>query len=160
MEGNLMKRAVVYVMLSVFLVSVLSASVSAPITKTYTPSLSVTFGRVISQKTISSFLEAVAKFEGTLQAYSSSQGNSELEEQLTLASEDLITSGETLDAELKEIYSSLSPEKQSAILEIYSSLDLYFEELDDKTDQISKELDRQILDGLDFGGMFDGIDLT
>jgi cell shape-determining protein MreC len=155
-----MKRTFVFVILAVFLLSVLSASVSAPITKTYTPSLSVTFGRVVSQKTFSSFLEAVAKFEGTLQAYSSSQGNPELEEQFTLASEDLIASAEALDAELIEIYSTLSPEQQSAILEIYSSLDSYFEELDYKIDQISKELDRQILDGLDFGGMFDGLDLT
>jgi cell shape-determining protein MreC len=153
-----MKRAIVFVMLAVFLVCVMSSAASAAIMGSWVPSIS-TVRTTSATKPFSSVIDAVAKFEGTLQAYSTNQ-NPYLEEQLLLASEDLITSAESLDAELTEIYSSLSPEQQSAILEIYSSLDSFFEELDVKTDQISKELDRQILDGIDFGGMFENFDLT
>jgi cell shape-determining protein MreC len=154
-----MKRPMVLIILALFLVSMMSSTASAAILGTWVPSLSTT--RIgTASGSFSSVIDAVFKFEGTLQAYSSSQANPKLEEQLTLASEDLITSAESLDAELTEIYSSLSPEQQSAILEIYSSLDSFFEELDVKTDQISKELDRQILDGIDFGGMFENFDLT
>jgi hypothetical protein len=134
-----MKREFGFVMLAVFLLSVLSASVSAPITKTYTPSLSVTFGSVASQKTFSSFLEAVAKFEGTLQAYSVS-GSPNIEEQVFLASDDLSASLESFNAELTDVYQDLSTEQKSALVDAYSSLGSYLDNLAGEANQIFQDV--------------------
>jgi hypothetical protein len=164
------KKVIVFVMLAVFLLSVLSVSVLAPITKTYTPSLSVTFGRVVSQKTLSSFLEAVAKFEGTLQAYSVS-GDPNVEEQVFLASEDISSSLESLNAELTAVYSSLGEEEQSALIEVYSSLGVYLGELaeeatktfqDDEGTQMANFEFQEDIDGKSvnkFGGYWIGFSI-
>jgi hypothetical protein len=134
-----MKRAIAFVMLAVFLLSVLSVSVLAPITKTYTPSLSVTLGRVVSQKTLSSFLEAVAKFEGTLQAYSVS-GDPNVEEQVFLASDEITASLDALNKELTGVYDNLGEEQQSALKDAYSSLGSYLDNLAGEANQIFQDV--------------------
>jgi hypothetical protein len=135
-----MKRATSLVMLAVFLLGILSASVSAPITRTYTPNLSVTFGSVASQKTLSSFLEAVAKFEGTLQAYSVS-GDPNVEEQVFLASDGISSSLESLNAKLTDVYDDLSKEQQLAVEDAYISLGSYLEKLAEEANQIFQDED-------------------
>jgi ABC-type transporter MlaC component len=153
-----MKRAIVFVMLAVFLVSVMSSTASAAMLGTWVPSVR-SIRSTSATKAFSTIIKAVAQFEGTLQAYSVNQ-SPELEEQLTLASEDLIDSAEALEVELTEIYSTLLPEQQPAFIEAYSSLDSYFEELNDEKDQLSKDLGGSILDDFDLGGMFDSFDLS
>jgi hypothetical protein len=155
-----LKRAIAFVMLAVFLVSVMSSTASAAIMGTWVPSVQSVRGTSAgASRSFSSVIEAVAKFEGTLQAYSVNQ-SPKLEEQLTLASENLIDSAESLDAELTDIYSTLLPEQQTAFKEAYSSLVSYFEELNDEKNQLSKDLGGSILDDFDFGGILDSFDLS
>ena len=71
---------------------------------------------------------AISKFEGTLTAYSHSS-NPNVEKQVFAASDDISASLESLNAELREIYPSLSEEQQLAVEDAYLSLDLYLQNL-------------------------------
>jgi hypothetical protein len=162
-----MKKLIVFVMLAVFLMSVMSSTVSAALLTSWIPTArtipSGGSGGITEQQIIDDVAQLNADsltFEGLLQAYSVNQ-NSKLEEQLTLASKDLIASAEALDAELSEIYQNLKLDQKTAFLETYNLIDSYFEELDDNVDQLSKSVEGlgNLLDGIDLGGTFGGLDL-
>jgi hypothetical protein len=130
----LVKRAFIFVMLAVFLVSVTFPTASAAIMGSWVPSIS-TVRTTSATKPFSSVIEAVAKFEGTLQAYSVS-GDQNVEEQVFLASDGVSSSLESLNAELTEIYSSLDKVQQDAIVEAYLSMGSYLVDLSDEANQI------------------------
>lgn len=129
-----MKRAIVYVMLAVFLVSVMSPSASAAILRTWVPSVATTRTGVASMS-FSSVIGAVAQFEGTLQAYSVSEDQN-VEEQVLLASDKISDSLLTLNSELTNIYKDLTSEQQSDLKDAYISLGSYIETLADEANQI------------------------
>jgi hypothetical protein len=134
-----MKKAIVFVVLAVFLVSVTASTASAAILGTWVPSIATTrVGSASGSRSFSSVIGAVAQFEGTLRAYSVS-GDPNVEEQLILASDELVASAEALDAELIEIYPSLTEDQKLALKYEYSSLGLYFDVLEDEFNQLYGE---------------------
>ena len=71
---------------------------------------------------------AISKFEGTLHAYSVSQ-NQNVEKQLFTAANDLSSSLNEFNAVLSEVYPDLTEEEQLVIVNVYSSLEVYFVDL-------------------------------
>jgi ABC-type transporter MlaC component len=134
-----LKRAIVFVILTVFLVSVISSAASAAIFTTWVPSVNTTRISTAS-KSFSSVIEAVAKFEGTLQAYSVS-GDQNVEEQVFFASDKISDSLAILNFELTNVYKDLSPEQQSALEDAYISLGSYLQKLAEEANQIFQDED-------------------
>jgi len=92
------------------------------------------------QKPIGSVIVAqlnatASKFEGLLNAYSVN-GKQNTEKQLFTAASDLSVSLNELNAVLSEVYPDLTEEEQLAVVEAYSSLGLYFEDLVAKTNLV------------------------
>jgi hypothetical protein len=115
----------------------MSSTASAAILGTWVPCVATTRTGVAS-RSFSSVIEAVAQFEGTVQAYSVS-GDPTVEEQVLLASDGISSSLESLNAELTEIYPSLDKVEQDAIVEAYSSMGSYLVDLADEANQIFQE---------------------
>jgi hypothetical protein len=139
-----MKRAIACVMLSVFLVSVMSSTASAALLGSWAPSLRSVITSETGSTTFSSLIQAVATFEGTLQAYSVS-GDPNVEEQVFLASEGISASLDTLNSELTEVYPNLSKEQQSAVKDAYLSLGSYLEKLAEEANQLFQDEDGKSL---------------
>jgi hypothetical protein len=123
-----MKKVIAFVMLAVFLLGVMSSTASAALLGSWVPSIQSVITGGGTGKPFSSVIGAVAEFEGTLQAYSVS-GSPNIEEQVFLASDALSTSLDAFNVELTGVYSSLSEKEQLAVIEAYSSLGVYLEEL-------------------------------
>ena len=78
---------------------------------------------------------AISKFEGLLNAYSVNQDQN-IEEQLLAASNDLSDSLEEFNSALAEVYPTLTEEQEPDVVEAYSSLRSYLEELATKANLI------------------------
>jgi hypothetical protein len=141
-----MKRAIVFVMLSVFLVSVTSSTASAALMGTWVPSVSAVRGSELTETAVQQTFDTVAQlnadlltFEGLLKAYSVS-GGPNVEEQVFLASDDLSASLESFNAELTDVYQDLSEEQKSALKDVYSSLGSYIDNLAGEANQIFQDV--------------------
>ncbi len=110
---------------------------SAALTGTWVPSVRSVVTTVPS-KSFSKVIGAVAKFEGTLKAYSVSEEQN-LKEQVFLASDGISASLESLNAELKEIYPDLTKEQQQAIAQAYLSVGSYLEKLAEEANQVFQD---------------------
>jgi hypothetical protein len=137
MNRTTVKGLLIVLSLSLVLVSMFPTTASAALTTAWTPSVK-TVSVVTPSKSFFSIIGAVAKFEGTLQAYSVSE-DPNLEEQLFLASDEISASLKSLNVELKEIFSSLDEDQQLAIIEVYSSLGSYLVELAEEANQVFQE---------------------
>ena len=78
---------------------------------------------------------AISKFEGLLNAYSVNQDQN-IEEQLLAASNDLSDSLEEFNSALAEVYPTLTEEQEPDVVEAYSSLRSYLEDLATKANLI------------------------
>ena len=112
---------------------------SAALTTAWVPSVK-TVDVVSATKSFSSIIEAVAKFEGTLHAYSVSDDPT-VEAQVLLASNALSKSLASLNAELIKNYASLSKDQQEAIAEAYLSLGSYLAKLAEEANEIFEDDD-------------------
>lgn len=130
-----MKRVITFVMLTMFLSSFTSSTAFGALGALWVPTIHSARTTVGSSQSYSDVLEAIDKFEGTVQAYSVS-GSKYFEEQVLLASEDISTSLEALNSELTEIYPNLEDEEQLAIIDDYLSLSSYLVDLADEANQI------------------------
>ena len=140
-----MKKLIVLAVLGMFLFSASSSPASAAILGTWVPSIATTrIGSASGEsRSFSSVIEAVAQFDGTLQAYSVSEDQN-VEEQLLLASDKISDSLVILNSELTNIYKDLSIGQQSDLEDAYISLGLCLETLADEANQIFQDEDGKV----------------
>jgi hypothetical protein len=127
------KKAIVFIMVTIFLVSVMSSITSAR-------SLPAPYIEAEAFPSLAQVNADILTFEGLLKAYSVNE-NPIVEEQVFLASNALSTSLEALNKELTELYYNSSEEQKLALEDAYLFLGSNLEKLAAEANQVFLEED-------------------